>query len=134
MEYFKYDYKNVDKNINFKNYDTFLTDFKSYKYYWFDIALMQYDQKLPSDLKHKSKLIINTQKLFLVLPYLIIFPTIYYYNKRNFFETRIINKEIKLVSRLFGILIGLRVLQKSLLKYEGDKILIDCANNKLHTI
>jgi hypothetical protein len=134
MEYFKYDYKNVDKNINFKNYDTFLTDMKSYKYYWFDLALMQYDPKLPDHMRKKSKIIIKTQKIFIALPYLIIFPTIYYYGRKNFFETRMINKEIKFISRLFGFLIAIRVIQKSILKYEGDKILVDSAINKLHSI
>jgi hypothetical protein len=134
MEYFKYDYKNVDSEINFQNYETFLTDMRSYKFYLFDISLMQHDPKLPQQMRKKSKFIIFTQKVLFVLPYLIIFPTLYYYYRNNFFTMRIRHKEFKLISYLFGTLFAIRLLQKVLIKYEGDTILKDAATNNLHSV
>ena len=134
MEYFKYDYKNVDSEINFQNYETFLTDMRSYKFYLFDISLMQHDPKLPQQMRKKSKFIIFTQKVLFVLPYFIIFPAIYYHSRRNFFTMRIRHKEFNLISYLFGTLIAIRLLQKGLLKYEGDKILIEAAKNNFHSV
>lgn len=134
MEYFKFEYKNVDKEICFTNYDTFVTNMKIYKYYLFDLALLQHDTKVDTKIRNEAKFILTKQKALFILPYLIIFPTIFYYNHRNFFTTKMLNKEVKLISILFGTLMSIRVAQKALLKYDGDKILIDISKNKLHSI
>ena len=130
MEYFSFNYKNVDQKISFNNYDSFVTNMKAYKYYLFDLSLIRHDPKISQENKNKAKSIIIKQKVLFFLPYFFIFPIIYFYNKRNFFSVGMINKEIKLVSYLIGFLLTIRIAQKALLKYEGDKMLVDISKNK----
>ncbi len=134
MEYFKYDYKNVNREINFTNYETFISNMKMYKYYLFDLSLIQYDPKVDLKVRNKTKFVIYKQKFFFVLPYLVILPMILIYKKRNFFSTKMLHREFRFISSLFGGLLGVRILQKGLLKYDGDNILIDLAKNKSHSL
>ena len=134
MEYFSYNYKNVESEINFNNYDKFITNLKTYKYYLFDLALLQHDIKTEPEYRQKAKNIIFRQKILLIVPYIAIFSTFFYYYRRNFFQVKLLQKESKIVSNLFLFLLANRIFQKGLLKYEGDKLLIPVAKEGKHSI
>lgn len=134
MEYFKFEYKNVKKEVNFSNYESFVTNMKNYKYYLFDLALMRHDPLINENAKSKANNIIQRQKLLFFMPYPMVAFTFLYYHKKNLFTVSMVNRETKIVFNLFMMLIGVRILQKVLLKYEGDKLLIDIANNKAYSI
>jgi hypothetical protein len=134
MEYFIYDYKNVNSNIEFTSYDRFLTNLQIYKYYLFDLSLLKLDPKIDESARYKSSNILNHQKTLFFLPYPITALTFIYLYKTNVFNSRIYLIEFKAVRRLLGLVIFTRLFQKALLKYEGDKILIDVAKNKNHTL
>jgi hypothetical protein len=134
MEYFSFDYSKVDKDINFKNYDSYITNMKIYKYYLFDLSLLRHDTKVCNKKRANAQNLIMRQKMLMAFPYCIAFPLLYYYHKRNFFSVGFIDKEIKLISYLFCFVLFVRIAQKALLKYEGDEILIDVSKNKEHSL
>jgi hypothetical protein len=125
MEYLEYDYKNVKTEINFENYEKFIWSRTIYKYYLKDLALMRYDPEMPEDKKKKADLILKKQKIFFALPYPIVFASLYYYKRRNLFKTNFYLKEMKVFLNLFIVYASIRIFQKCLLKYEGDKLLVD---------
>jgi hypothetical protein len=134
MEYFIYDYKNVNSNLEFTAYDKFITNFKTYKYYLFDLALLKCDPKTDQITRTNSSRIISRQKLLFFLPYPIVICSFIYLYKTNVFHAKLFSKELKTVKNLMGLVFLTRIFQKGLLKYEGDKILIGVAKNKNHTM
>lgn len=134
MEYFSYDYSKINRDLKFTNYDNFITNMRIYKFYLFDLSLLTYDPITPKEKKNQARNILIRQKFLFILPYLIIFPTIYFYNKSYFFSSGALNKEINLIGKLFALVITIRIIQKALLKYEGDSLLIDIKMNKEYSI
>jgi hypothetical protein len=134
MEYFIYDYRNVKSNLEFTNYDRFITNFKTYKYYLFDLSLLKSDPKTDEATRSVACNIINKQKLLFLLPYVITGISFFHLYQTNVFKSKIYLKEFKTVRSLFMLVLITRIIQKGLLKYEGDKILIETAKNKNHTI
>jgi len=134
MEYFIYDYKNVKSRIEFTNYDRFITNFKTYKYYLFDLSLLRSDPKTDDTTRSIACNIINRQKFLFCLPYVITGMSFFHLYRTNVFKSKIYLKEFKTVRRLIMLVLITRILQKGILKYEGDKILIETAKNKNYTI
>lgn len=134
MEYFSYDYSKINRDLKFTNYDNFITNMRIYKFYLFDLSLLTCDPITPKEKKNQARNILIRQKFLFILPYLIIFPTIYFYNKSYFFSSGALNKEINLIGKLFALVITIRIIQKALLKYEGDSLLIDIKMNKEYSI
>jgi len=124
----------VKREINFSNYDSFITNMKTYKVYLFDLALIRYDKNINLKLKTKADNCIKRQKFLFFLPYLLIGSTLFYHYRKKLFQVNMINKELGIITQLFFLLIFFRIFQKGLLKYEGDQILHEIAANKSHTI
>jgi hypothetical protein len=134
MEYFSYDYSKIDNKKNFTNYDSFITNMKIYKYYLFDLSLLRYDSKVSKENRVKAQNLIMRQKMLIAFPYCFVFPILFYYHKRNFFNVGLIDKEMKLISLMLSFILIVRIGQKVLLKFEGDDILIDISKNKEHSL
>jgi len=123
MEYFLFDYANVKTEKNFQNYENFITNNAIYKYYLFDLALLQHDQEIPLEYRIKAKNILSFHKAMFFIPYPFIGAYLYMKKRNNFFTTQLYFKERALFFKLFTIIISFRVLQKAILKYQGDEIL-----------
>ena len=134
MEYFIYDYTKVKKELNFQNYETFLSNGKIYKHYLYDLGLLQYDIEIPNEYRKEARNILNLQKFIFLLPYPFIGSYLLFKKKSNFFTTNIFYLERQLFYRLFTCIFSFRILQKSVLKYQGDKILPEIKEKYKHNI
>ena len=123
MEYFLYDYTNVRTEINFQNYENFISNNAVYKHYLYDLSLLQHDKEIPSEHRNKAKNILRIHKVLFFVPYPFIGFYIFLKKRNNFFITNLFYQERALFVRLFSILLGYRIIQKSLIKFQGDKIL-----------
>lgn len=124
MEYLKYDYKNVKKEITFTNYDSFITNNRCFKFYMFDIFLAQYDLQLSEDKRAKAKHYAYTQKILTVAPY-IVTPIIFFgMHQRGVFLVKDINSEVKYIFNLFLGFTAFRLFQKGVIKYQGDSLFV----------
>jgi hypothetical protein len=123
MEYFLFDYAKVKTEKNFQNYENFISNNAIYKHYMFDLALLQHDKDVPAEHRDKAKNILFFHKALFFVPY----PFIGFYllmkKRNNFFVTNLYYQERQLFFKLFSILLGQRILQKALIKYQGDGIL-----------
>jgi hypothetical protein len=131
MEYFKYEYENVQKEFKFSNFENFLFHPYLYKFYLFDLSLLRFDPKTDDQMKLEAKSVINKQKALFILPYPIVALTLLFYKRKNLLDSRYTGK---IVFSLFTFVVTTRIIQKGLIKHEGDKILIDIAKNKSHSI
>lgn len=129
MEYLWFDYKNVNKQIAFSNYDNFITNNKNFKYYAFDLFLSRYDMELKKG--NKPEKYVKIQKTLFIIPYILVsFILISKYRNgffiRNDFEG--ISKESKYIFKLFCGVMIYRVIQKGILKYMGDDLFVPDKN------
>jgi hypothetical protein len=134
MEYFIYDYTKVKKELNFQNYETFLSNGNIYKHYLFDLGLLQYDSEIPNEYRKEAKNILKLQKIIFLLPYPFIGGYLLFKKRNNFFTTNIYYLERQLFFRLFTCIFFFRILQKSVLKFQGDKILPEIKEKYKHNI
>lgn len=123
MDYLEYDYKSTNKELSFNNYDRFVWDFRLYKTYLFDLSLLQHDSGKNLQQRQQATSILQTQKLLFFLPYPITAATLIYCWRRNVFKTKLYDREAKMFIKLFCFYLSVRVFQKGLLKYQGDKLL-----------
>ena len=123
MEYFLFDYTTVKKEINFINYENFISNNGTYKNYLFDLSLLQHDNEVPLEYRNKAKNMIRLNKILILAPYPFIAIFLLIKKRRNFFITKIYFQERNLFFRMFLFLFSFRILQKALLKYQGDLIL-----------
>jgi len=123
MEYFQYDYSNVKTEINFSNYANFIMNNSIYKYYMFDIALARLDNKISQKQREEATKITRIHKLLYILPYTFIFGSLIICTRRNIFKTNNFDREHKIFFNLFMLILFSRMIQKSVLKYQGDKYL-----------
>lgn len=123
MEYFKNNYSNVKTEINFSNYADFIMNNTSYKFYMFDIFLARFDKKLNESQRMEADFIAKTQQIFFIIPYCLIFGSLFICSRRNIFKTNNYEREHKIFFNLFMMLLFSRMIQKSLIKYQGDKFL-----------
>jgi len=123
MEYFKNNYSNVKTEINFSNYADFIMNNTSYKFYMFDIFLARFDKKLNESQRMEADFIAKTQQIFFIIPYCLIFGSLFICCRRNIFKTNNYEREHKIFFNLFMMLLFSRMIQKSLIKYQGDKFL-----------
>lgn len=125
MDYFVFDYKKANKEINFHNYESFISNNKTYKYYLYDLMLLRFDKNKSEEIRNKAKNHIFMQKLIFFAPYPIISLLVFLKYRSGFFSVQFYHLEQRYFFNLFMGLLGYRILQKAYLKYEGDKILIE---------
>lgn len=129
MEYFNYDYSNIKKET--KDYEKFISSGNPYKYYLFDLGLMQYDKEIDKSYREKAKNILYTQKVLMFAPYPVILLSLFYLKRRNYFSVNTVyDREFKTLFHFFMIVIGTRAFQKGLLKYQSDDLLQDVQKYK----
>lgn len=123
MEYFLFDYANVKTEKNFQNYENFISNNATYKHYLFDLALLQHDKDVPVTYRDKAKNILFIHKALFFVPYPFIGFYLFVKKRNNFFVTNLYYQERQLFFKLFSVILGYRILQKVMIKYQGDDIL-----------
>lgn len=123
MEYFLFDYANVKTEKNFQNYENFISNNAVYKHYMYDLALLQHDKDVPAEYRNKAKNILFVHKALFFVPYPFIGLYLLFKKRNNFFVTNLYYQERQLFFKLFSVIFGYRVMQKALIKYQGDSIL-----------
>ncbi len=123
MEYFLFEYASVKTEKNFQNYENFITNNAIYKHYLYDLGLLQYDKDVPAEYRDKARNILHMHKALLFMPYPFIGFYLYLKKRNNFFLTNLYYQERQLFFKLFSVILSFRIIQKALIKYQGDEIL-----------
>ena len=129
MEYLYYDYKNVKTDLTFSNYEKFVTNNISWKYYTFDLFCSCIDSEKTEKFRSKAKFYRNIMISIHLTPYLIVSLMFLYKIKKGFFITGHYEREFIYCKNLFLFVVFWRfIIQKPLLKYFVDDLII--LNNK----
>lgn len=123
MEYFLFDYGSVKTEKSFQNYENFISNNAIYKHYLFDLGLLQHDKEVSAEYRNKAKNILFIHKALFFVPYPFIGFYLFMKKRNNFFVTNLYYQERQLFFKLFSVILGYRILQKALIKYQGDDIL-----------
>jgi hypothetical protein len=130
MEYFEYDYTKVNRDLSFKNYEAFISG-RLYKRYLFDLGLLRYDSNMPKTIKDRANDVLFLQKVMTLVPYPLVLARLYYLHRKGFFSVNNFEKEFKTVINLSLFVIAMRCLQKGVLKFQADELLLEASKFKI---
>lgn len=125
MEYLDFNYKKVNTDITLSNYFDFISNSSNYKQYYFDLLLTQYNKKVSEEKRLKCREYVFYHKVLFGLPYGLISFYLLIKWKRGFFVIRDFDRETKTILHMFCLFTIYRMSHRALIKYHGDKVLLD---------